>query len=280
MRPGSSSERRNAVSSMPAGAHTRCATRSWNGDAADPLRDQRQHDVAAVAVGEPLARRRTWPGARRAPRGTARSSRARAPAPSARSRRCRGRRPRRGSRRCPTGARAGARPSRRRRSSGRSPPSTERAVVASSSTPSSIRLTTVSAVSPFEPLAIANRVSMVFEMRLARSASPYALANSGSPSRSTRTAPAKPPRWAMELTASVSDGMAGRTSSGNRSSASWRERVRSAGHPTIEARPTAEGKRASRSGGVLEAAVRRDAAGAGGVGIKSYISARSRRPSP
>ena len=44
---------------------------------------------------------------------------------------------------------------------GRSSPSTDRAGVASSSRPSSIRLTTVSAVSPFVPLAIANRVSTV-----------------------------------------------------------------------------------------------------------------------
>ncbi len=46
--------------------------------------------------------------------------------------------------------------------SGRSRPSTERAVVDNRSASCSIRLTTVSAVSPFDPLAIANRVSAVF----------------------------------------------------------------------------------------------------------------------
>ena len=48
------------------------------------------------------------------------------------------------------------------RISGRSSPSTERAVVESSSEPSSIRLATVTAVKPFVPLAIANCVSTVF----------------------------------------------------------------------------------------------------------------------
>ena len=46
--------------------------------------------------------------------------------------------------------------------SGRSSPSTDRAGVASSRRPSSIRLMTVSAVRPFVPLAIANCVSTVF----------------------------------------------------------------------------------------------------------------------
>ena len=46
--------------------------------------------------------------------------------------------------------------------SGRSLPSTERAVVESSSLPSSIRLTTASAVRPFVPLASAKRVSTLF----------------------------------------------------------------------------------------------------------------------
>ena len=46
--------------------------------------------------------------------------------------------------------------------SGRSSPSTERAVVESSSEPASIRLTTASAVRPFVALAVANRVSIVF----------------------------------------------------------------------------------------------------------------------
>lgn len=46
--------------------------------------------------------------------------------------------------------------------SGRSSRSTDRAVLDKSSTPCSIRLTTTKAVSPFAPLAIANRVSTVF----------------------------------------------------------------------------------------------------------------------
>jgi RibD domain-containing protein len=45
---------------------------------------------------------------------------------------------------------------------GKSSPRTERAVVAGSSRPSSIRLTTVSAVSPLVPLAIANWVSIAW----------------------------------------------------------------------------------------------------------------------
>jgi hypothetical protein len=57
--------------------------------------------------------------------------------------------------------------------SGRSAPSTERAVVDRRSTPLLIKLTTVAAVSPFVPLAIANRVSTVFGIRRARSARPY-----------------------------------------------------------------------------------------------------------
>ena len=51
--------------------------------------------------------------------------------------------------------------------SGRSSPSTDRAVVVSSSVPSSIRLTTVRAVKPFMPLAIANRVSVAFGIECA-----------------------------------------------------------------------------------------------------------------
>ena len=46
--------------------------------------------------------------------------------------------------------------------SGRSEPSTDRAVVESSSLPSSIRVTTARAVNPFVPLAIAKRVSTSF----------------------------------------------------------------------------------------------------------------------
>jgi hypothetical protein len=55
---------------------------------------------------------------------------------------------------------------------GRSSPSTERAVVPRVSRPSSIRLMTVSAVSPLVPLAIANRVSIVFAISNPRCASP------------------------------------------------------------------------------------------------------------
>ena len=56
--------------------------------------------------------------------------------------------------------------------SGRSGPRTERAVVSSSSTPSSISDTTASAVKLFEPLASANRVSTVFGMPHPRCARP------------------------------------------------------------------------------------------------------------
>jgi hypothetical protein len=76
--------------------------------------------------------------------------------------------------------------------SGRSVPSTERAVVDMASALSFIKLTTVSAVSPFVPLAIANRVSKVFGIWKARWARPYALPNSISPPRSTDTTPANP----------------------------------------------------------------------------------------
>ncbi len=56
--------------------------------------------------------------------------------------------------------------------SGRSAPSTERAVVESSSEPSSIRLATATAVKPLLPLAMANCVSSVFGIPWARSARP------------------------------------------------------------------------------------------------------------
>ncbi len=88
--------------------------------------------------------------------------------------------------------------------SGRSSPSTDRAVVVSSSVPSSIRLTTVRAVKPFIPLAIANRVSVAFGIACARSASPYACASSTPPELSTRTTPENPVSWAIASTASWS----------------------------------------------------------------------------
>src|SRR5262249_1660852 len=55
-RPGSSAERRNSVSRIPAGSHTRSQTRSWNGTPLVPLCHQREDDVAAVAVREPFVR--------------------------------------------------------------------------------------------------------------------------------------------------------------------------------------------------------------------------------
>ena len=76
--------------------------------------------------------------------------------------------------------------------SGRSAPSTERTVVDMASALSFIKLTTASAVSPFVPLAIANRVPTVFGIWRARSARPYARANSVSPPRCTDTTPANP----------------------------------------------------------------------------------------
>ena len=45
------------MSAIPAGSHTRCCTRSWNGTPLGSLGDQREHDVAAVAVREALAGR-------------------------------------------------------------------------------------------------------------------------------------------------------------------------------------------------------------------------------
>ena len=42
---------------MPAGSHTRCCTSVVERHPTHPLGDQRQHDVAAVAVGEALAGR-------------------------------------------------------------------------------------------------------------------------------------------------------------------------------------------------------------------------------
>jgi hypothetical protein len=95
---------------------------------------------------------------------------------------------------------------------GRSAPSTERAAVDRRSTPSPIKLTTVAAVSPFVPLAIANRVSTVFGIRCARSARPYALANSITPPRSTETTPANPLCSASESIASAKAAVPGRYS--------------------------------------------------------------------
>src|SRR5918992_3493218 len=87
------------------------------------------------------------------------------------------------------------------RMSGRSCSSPERAVVERSRTPSSIRLTTATAVNPFVPLAMANCVSTVFGTSYPRWASPYALASSTSSPRSTRTTPEKPLSAAIESTA-------------------------------------------------------------------------------
>jgi hypothetical protein len=72
-----------------------------------------------------------------------------------------------------------------------------------------IKLTTVSALSPLVPLAIANRVAMVFGIWWARSAKPYALANSLSRPRSTDTTPAKPYRSATRSIASDQDSTRG-----------------------------------------------------------------------
>src|SRR5438034_4260248 len=75
---------------------------------------------------------------------------------------------------------------------GRSLPRTERAGVESSSTPSSIRLTTASAVKPFAPLAIPKRVSTAFGISKPRCAKPYALASSIRSRWSIRTTPENP----------------------------------------------------------------------------------------
>ena len=73
--------------------------------------------------------------------------------------------------------------------SGRSVPSSDRAVVSYAIVPSSIRETTASAVNPFEPLAIANRVPGVFAIPYARSASPTARSSTVRSPSSTRTTP-------------------------------------------------------------------------------------------
>ena len=93
--------------------------------------------------------------------------------------------------------------------SGRSGPSISRAGVVRASVPSSIRLTTASAVSPLLPLAIANRVATVLAMPCARSARPYATASTVSPLRSTRTTPENPDDRASSSIASARGSMAG-----------------------------------------------------------------------
>ena len=97
--------------------------------------------------------------------------------------------------------------------SGRSSPRTERAVVAELEDPSSIRLTTASAVRPFVPLAIPNWVSIVFGIPWPRSASPYAFASSIVPERSTHTTPENAVRSASGSRAS-SKGCIGPDSNG------------------------------------------------------------------
>src|SRR6478672_3177658 len=91
--------------------------------------------------------------------------------------------------------------------SGRSRPSAERAVVERSSRPSSIRLTTVSAVSPFVPLARPNCVSVVFGIPCPRSARPYAFDSSTPLPFSTRTTPENPARSASAPTSCSSEGI-------------------------------------------------------------------------
>ena len=56
---GNASDRRKAVAVIPAGSHTRCATSSWNGDAACPFRQEREDDKPAVVVPKHGARRIT-----------------------------------------------------------------------------------------------------------------------------------------------------------------------------------------------------------------------------
>src|SRR6478609_278770 len=75
--------------------------------------------------------------------------------------------------------------------SGRSSPSTERAVVSRSASPLSTSRITVSAVNVFVPLAIAKRVVSVFATPCARSASPYAAAQTVVSPSVTVTTPEK-----------------------------------------------------------------------------------------
>src|SRR5664279_2677199 len=77
---------------------------------------------------------------------------------------------------------------------GRSLPSTARAVVSSVRSPRSTRAITVSAVSPFTPLAIANRVSTALDTPCRRSARPYPAAILVPDRSSIRTAPENPVR--------------------------------------------------------------------------------------
>src|SRR5215510_9349807 len=106
--------------------------------------------------------------------------------------------------------------------SGRSAPSTQRAVVDRRSAPSLIKLTTVSAVSPLVPLAIANRVATVFGIWQARSARPYAPANSVAPPRSTDTTPLNPACSATGPIASDQDSTPGAYSRAGRGSQAGR----------------------------------------------------------
>ncbi len=91
---------------------------------------------------------------------------------------------------------------------GRSAPRSSRARVSSRSTPSSASAATTSAVSPFAPLAMANRVAGVAGRPWARSARPKPRSNGGSPARSTRTTPEKPDAAAAASTARASASMA------------------------------------------------------------------------
>ena len=163
------------------GSHTRCRTRSWNGTPTGSLGDQREHDVAAVAVREALAGREL----RRVPvehrevllgrRELVHRDRQQVVAELVLAR------PRRSSRRCRNGATSRCSIVTSSPMSGRSGPSTDRAGVERSSTPSSIRLTTASAVRPFVTLAVAKlRVDGCSGSRSRGRASPYALVSSSS----------------------------------------------------------------------------------------------------
>ena len=77
--------------------------------------------------------------------------------------------------------------------SGRSVPSSSRAGVARGSVPSAASDNTTSAVNPFDPLAMASRVSTVIGIWCARCAQPVARSSTVPPARSTRITPEKWP---------------------------------------------------------------------------------------
>ena len=145
--------------------------------------------------------------------------------------------------------------------SGRSSPSSDRAGVSSAKRPSSIRLTTASAVIPLTPLAMPNRVSAAFAISQRRSASPYARSRTSSPPRSTRTTPENRDSAASASTSGVMVGYGG-SADGIRQIlgfASWFPRPSSRRPSTGSSRPATAGSwstHATRAGTTSTAGAR------------------------